>query len=147
MTSDTTDRVNGEELQTTRSDKPLTACPACGCRDLFVRKDFPQKLGLAIVVIAGLAFLALAARPRTFYLGVWVLVGAAVLDGLLYFFVPRVTVCYRCRKEFRRVPINPAHEGFELAVAEKYRSTAVHSEAAASARGDAIERQDAKTPR
>src|SRR3954452_20103109 len=96
----------------------LSACPACGCRDLFVRKDFPQKLGLAIVLAAGVAFIVLAVRPRTFYIGVWVLVGSVVLDGLLYFIVPRVTVCYRCRKEFRRVPINPAHGGFELAVAE-----------------------------
>lgn len=106
----------------TPTSLPLAACPACGCRDLFVRKDFPQKTGLAIVLGAAVAFLVLAARPRTFYLGVWVLVGAVILDGLLYAFVPRVTVCYRCRKEFRRIPINPAHQGFELAVAEKYRS-------------------------
>jgi hypothetical protein len=32
-----------------------------------------------------------------------------------------VTVCYRCREEFRDVALNPQHEGFELAVAEKYR--------------------------
>jgi hypothetical protein len=99
----------------------LTTCPACGCRDLFVRKDFPQKLGLAVVIVAGVAFVVLAARPRTFYMGAWVLVGAVTLDGLLYLFVPRVTVCYRCRKEFRGVPINPKHGGFELAIAEKYR--------------------------
>ena len=102
---------------------PLTTCPACGCRDLFVRKDFPQKVGLAVVVLAAGSFLVLAARPRTFYLGTWVLVGAAVLDALLYLVVPRVTVCYRCRRAFRGVPINPRHEGFELAVAEKYRAT------------------------
>ena len=101
--------------------EPLTTCPDCGCRDLFIRKDFPQKLGLAVVIVAGVAFVVLAARPRTFYLGAWVLIGAVILDGLLYLFVPRVTVCYRCRREFRGVPINPKHGGFELAVAEKYR--------------------------
>ena len=99
----------------------LTACRACGCRDLFVRKDFPQKLGLAVVVAAGGAFLVLAARGTTFYIGVWVLVAAALLDGVLYLFVPRLTVCYRCRAEFRDVPTNPGHGPFELAVAEKYR--------------------------
>src|SRR3954451_23912185 len=92
---------------------PLTECRACGCRDLFVRKDFPQKLGLAIVVVAALAFLVLAARPRTFYLGVIVLIVATLLDAIVYLFVGRVTVCYRCRAEFRRVPINPKHGGFE----------------------------------
>jgi hypothetical protein len=106
------------------SDQPteaLTVCPACGCRDLFVRKDFPQKLGLTVVAVAGIAFLVLAARPATFYLGVWVLVVAAALDAALFFFVRKITVCYRCRAEFRGRPLNPDHGPFELAVAEKYR--------------------------
>lgn len=116
----------GHDLQvTTAPDQspptPLTACPACGCRDLFVRKDFPQKLGLTIVAAAAVAFLVLAARPGTFVIGVWVLVGATAADALLYWFVPKVTVCYRCRAEFRGVPVNPGHEGFDLAVGEKYR--------------------------
>ena len=102
--------------------EPLTTCPHCGCRDLFVRKDFPQKTGLSVVVIAGVAFLVLAARRGTFYLGVWVLVAAVAVDALLYFFVPKVTTCYRCRADFRGMPPNPDHGPFELAVAEKYRS-------------------------
>jgi hypothetical protein len=105
------------------ADQPLTTCPHCGCRDLFVRKDFPQKTGLLVVVIAGAAFLALAARRGTFHLGVWVLVAAAAVDALLYAVVPKVTTCYRCRSDFRGVPLNPEHAPFELAVAEKYRST------------------------
>src|SRR5262245_45815831 len=100
----------------------LTECPKCGCRDLFVRKDFPQKLGLSIVVVAGIAFLALATSRQHFYLGVYVLIGAAIIDAALYLFVPRITVCYKCRSEFRDVPVNPEHEGFELAVGEKYRA-------------------------
>jgi len=110
--------------QTTHSETGgpfLTACPACGCAELFVRKDFPQKLGLGLVAIAALAFLLLAAHRRTFYLGVWILIGATVMDALLYLVVPKVTVCYRCRAEFRRTPLNPAHGPFELAVGEKYR--------------------------
>ena len=102
--------------------EPITVCPECGCRDLFVRKDFPQKTGLLVVVVAGLAFLYFAARRGTFYVGVWVLVSAAAIDALLYALVPKVTVCYRCRAEFRGVPLNPGHGGFELAVAEKYRT-------------------------
>ena len=100
----------------------LTACPKCGCADLFVRKDFPQKLGLAIVVVAAVAFLALASRPRYFYLGALVLVAAVVIDAAIYLFVGKVTVCYRCRAEFRSAPVNPEHEGFDLAIAEKYRA-------------------------
>ena len=103
------------------SAPPLRVCPHCGCRDLFIRKDFPQKIGLAIVAGSALAFLILAIWPRTFVYGVWVLVGATIVDAALYAFVPKVTVCYRCRAEFRRVPLNPRHTGFQLAVAEKYR--------------------------
>ena len=101
---------------------PLTVCPNCGCRDLFIRKDFPQKLGLAIVIVAGIAFLVLAAWRNTFQLGVWILVAAAAIDLVMYAFVPKITVCYKCRSEFRDVPLNPDHHGFELAVGEKYRS-------------------------
>lgn len=103
-------------------ETPLAACPKCGCRDLFVRKAFPQKTGLLIVAVAGAAFLVLAARRGTFYLGVWVLLAAVAVDALLYFFVPKVTTCYRCRADFPGVPLNPEHGSFELAVAEKYRA-------------------------
>src|SRR5687767_6011456 len=92
---------------------PLDSCPACGCTDLFVRKAFPQKLGLAVVVVAGVAFLVLAANPRTFRFGVYVLLGATLLDAVLYFVVGKTTVCYRCRGEFSGVPVNPEHEAFD----------------------------------
>ena len=105
-----------------RGEDCLSVCPNCGCRDLFIRKDFPQKLGLAVVVAAAVAFLVLAASRQRFYLGVIVLIAAALIDAVLYAFVPRITVCYKCRGEFRDVPVNPDHEGFELAVAEKYRT-------------------------
>jgi hypothetical protein len=101
---------------------PLEACPHCGCRDLFIRKDFPQKLGLLIVAVAAIGFLVLSADPHRVYLGVWLLVAAVVIDALLYFFVPKITVCYRCRADFRNLPLNPAHEAFELSTAEKYRT-------------------------
>jgi hypothetical protein len=101
--------------------EPLSTCPQCGCRDLFIRKDFPQKLGLALVILAGGAFLVLAAWRQTFWIGAAILLGAAVVDALLYAVVGKVTVCYRCRSEFTG-PLNPAHEGFELSTAEKYRA-------------------------
>ena len=101
----------------------MDQCPHCGCGDLFVRKDFPQKLGLAIVIVAAASFLVLAAFPHLFYVGVLVLLAAAMVDFALYLLVRKITVCYRCRAEFRDVPVNPEHEGFELAIAEKYRST------------------------
>jgi len=103
------------------ADQPLQTCPACGCRDLFIRKDFPQKLGMGLVILAGVTFLVLAANPSTFYIGAWILVAAAIVDAIIYACVGKVTVCYKCRAEFRDRPLNPKHEGFELATAEKYR--------------------------
>src|SRR3954471_3640142 len=100
---------------------PLKPCPACGCRDLFIRKNFPQKLGLFIVFLAAGTFLILAASRTYFYLGAVVLLVAAAIDAALYAFVPKITVCYRCRAEFKQHPINPEHQGFELAIGEKYR--------------------------
>lgn len=99
----------------------LEQCPNCGCRDLFIRKNFPQKLGLFIVFAAAAAFLILAASRVNFYLGAIVLLAAAVLDAGLYLVVRKITVCYRCRTEFKDRSINPAHHGFELAIGEKYR--------------------------
>ena len=109
-------------MTTSESPQPLTACPHCNCRDLFIRKDFPQKLGMAIVVIAALLFLILSASRTRFYLGTLILLAAALIDAILYFFVPKITVCYRCRAEFRDVPLNPDHTGFDLATAERYRA-------------------------
>jgi len=101
--------------------EPLTACPECGCRDLFVRKRFPQKVGLGLVICAAVTFLILAARRETFYLGVAILIGVVILDLILYPFFGQTTECYRCHRNFPKAAINPEHEGFDLATAEKYR--------------------------
>jgi hypothetical protein len=109
------------ETNAPRPTEPLSLCPHCNCREFFTRKDFPQKLGLALVAIAAIAFLILAARPATFYLGVIVLLTVTALDALLYLFVPKITTCYKCRADFRGRPISPELEPFDLATAEKYR--------------------------
>jgi hypothetical protein len=108
-------------MMTVSPREPLSTCPRCGCRELFIRKDFPQKLGIAIVIVAAVAFLILASSRQRFYLGALVLLAAAGVDLVLYALVPKITVCYRCRAEFRDVPINPEHGGYELAVGEKYK--------------------------
>jgi len=99
----------------------LSVCPECGCRDLFVRKRFPQKVGLGLVVVAAAAFLILAAQRETFHIGVAILVGVVILDLILYPFFGQTTECYRCRRNFPRAAINPEHHAFDLATAEKYR--------------------------
>jgi len=102
-------------------DGGVERCPICGGSEFFIRRDFPQRLGLLIVIVAAIASLVLL-RSHTLA-ALAILAGVVVLDAVIYLFVGRVTVCYRCRTEFRGVTANPAHEGFDLATAEKYPRT------------------------
>jgi hypothetical protein len=77
-----------------------------------------QCLGLTVVIVFGLA----ALYCFTFsVLAAWSVLAAAVaLDLIVYALIGRVTTCYACRAEYRKCPLNPAHEGFDLATSEKY---------------------------
>jgi DNA-directed RNA polymerase subunit RPC12/RpoP len=87
-------------------------CPACGGRQLYVQRDFNQKVGLGIVVVGA------ALVPFTpFYSSLF---AAAILDAVLYALVPEITVCYRCHAHFRGFTRNPAHQPFDLHLAEQY---------------------------
>ena len=101
-----------------QSDGRIDRCPCCGAAEFFVRKDFPQNLGLAVVVVAAVASFILFSRHTLVALAL--LAGVVILDAAIYLFVGKVTVCYRCRAEFRGVRYNPAHNAFDLATAEKY---------------------------
>lgn len=93
-------------------------CAVCGGEDLFIRKDFPQRLGFAIVVVFGIA--AIYAFTFSVLVAWTILASAVVLDLLIYFLIGTVTTCYRCRAEYRGCRPNVAHEGFDLATSEKY---------------------------
>lgn len=103
------------------NERTVTRCACCPGSEFFIRKDFPQRIGLTLVIVFGLAasvFFYLRNVPMTFaVLGLLVLI-----DAVIFLFVGKVTVCYRCRAEYRRVAYNPAHEGFDLATSEKYGS-------------------------
>jgi predicted oxidoreductase len=113
---------SSRELDTARAAATgvLTACPCCGGDELYVRKDFPQRLGVAMVVLVGAVSLWLFGRGDLVW-AMGVLAGLVVVDLVIYQFVPKITVCYRCKAEFRGLPVNPQHAGFDLATAEKYR--------------------------
>jgi hypothetical protein len=48
------------------------------------------------------------------------LVVAVLVDAGLYLMLPEITVCYRCHAHFRGFRRNPAHEPFDLHLAEQY---------------------------
>ena len=87
--------------------------------EFFVRKDFPQRIGLLLVVIFGL--LATVFYYYENIVATFATMSALVLiDAAIYLFVGKVSVCYKCRAEFRDVAYNAAHGGFDLATSEKY---------------------------
>jgi uncharacterized protein (DUF983 family) len=100
----------------------LAACACCGTADFYRQKDFPQALGLAIVVV-GFAVSTVFwyyERPLWTYA---ILLASALLDLVLYYKVPDVTICYRCLAQYRGPGANPggAFAHFDLAVGERYR--------------------------
>jgi hypothetical protein len=110
--------------------KPLTECLACGNKQLYRQKNFPQWLGLSILAIACSAFFILSGL----YLRnlAWViLLGSAAFDGVLYLIVGDALVCYRCQARHSGLPRHKAYDPFELATAEKYRQERLRRELAA----------------
>lgn len=106
-----TDRlISGQELQ---------RCAMCQGEELFVRKNFPQKIGLVIVLAAAIvSFISLERSPGLAY---GVLIAAVLVDLAIYCLIGLVTVCYRCRAEYWGLARNRQHEWFDLATSEKYR--------------------------
>jgi hypothetical protein len=100
----------------------LRSCPWCATTDLYIQKDFPQGLGLFIVVV-GFAISTVFwyyEMPIPAYL---VLLASILLDLAMYHLVPDVTICYRCLCQLRGVGTNPAgrFKAFDLAIGERYR--------------------------
>jgi DNA-directed RNA polymerase subunit RPC12/RpoP len=108
----------------------LTRCLVCPSSDLFVRKNFPQGLGLAIVVLG----FALSCVTWFFYwttLTFAVLCATALADFVLYLVVGDALVCYRCGATYRRMSSPPPQGAFDLETHERYRQQAARMAAAA----------------
>lgn len=103
-------------------DGELAACGWCATEDLYIQKDFPHVIGLAIVV-SGFVVSSIFwyfYNPIPAFL---VLLGTAALDVVLYYIVPDVTICYRCLAQHRGPGTNPGgrFQPFDLAIGERYR--------------------------
>ena len=101
-------------------DGQLTRCLVCPSSELFVRKDFPQRLGVAIVVVG------FAASCVTWYFHLvlatfGVLFFTATIDLVLFFLMGESLTCYACGAEYRGMAAPPTHGAFDLATHEKHR--------------------------
>ena len=107
----------------------LKSCAWCATDDLYIQKDFPQGLGLTIVVVGFVVSTVFwyYEMPLPAY---FVLLASALLDMVLYYRVPDVTICYRCLGQYRGAGSNPAarFKTFDLAVGERYRQERMRAE-------------------
>lgn len=110
----------------------IVRCAVCPSRDLFVRKDFPQRLGIAIVV-AGLAASCVAWGMRELIWTFAILFSTAAVDVALYLFMPECLTCYRCGARYRGPGVTDRHGPFNLETHERHRqATARLRDAAAT---------------
>ena len=123
------DAFAGREEGDTRPPR-LQRCLACPSLELFVRKNFPQRLGVAIVV-AGLAASCVAWANREMMITFGILFGTALLDVVLFLFMPNCLSCYRCGARYSGEGVANQHgdpaagshqfEAFDLETHEKHR--------------------------
>lgn len=107
----------------------LRSCPWCATTDLYIQKDFPQGLGLAIVIV-GFVISTVYWYYEKPIPAFAVLLASALLDMVLYSRVPDVTICYRCLSQVRGVGSNPGGKflPFDLAIGERYRQERIRVE-------------------
>jgi len=98
----------------------LRRCLICPSTELFRRKDFPQRLGVGIVV-AGLAASCVAWGMRELVATFAILFGTALLDVVLYLFMPECLTCYRCAARYSGDDIVESFGTFDLETHEKHR--------------------------
>ncbi len=107
----------------------LLACPCCDTSDLYMQKDFPQVLGLAIVIVqfAISTVFWYYEMPIATYA---ILMASALMDWALYPRVPDVTICYRCLCQVRGEGSNPEgrFQPFDIAIGERYRQERIRAQ-------------------
>lgn len=104
-------------------DHTLQRCLVCPSRDLYVRKDIPQRLGVGVVAIGVLA----SSIAWAYYRPLWtfgILFATALIDFVLFFVVGNCLMCYRCHAQYRGVDEMESHGAFNLETHERYRQMA-----------------------
>jgi hypothetical protein len=111
----------------------LSVCAVCGNGELYKKKDFPHWLGMTILTVACLGSII----PYWLYHQWWtwiILIGSALVDGVLYLWVGDAIVCYRCQAHYRGYSAQDTHKPFELGIAERYRQERIRREQLQAAR-------------
>jgi hypothetical protein len=109
-------------------------CLVCPSHDLYVRKDFPQRLGVLLVAI-GIIGSSVAWHYSSLGWTFGILFATALVDLLLFAVVGNALMCYRCGAQYRGVAEMESHGQFNLETHEKYRQLAARTGTAAIAAG------------
>ena len=104
-------------------DSQLDSCQICGCQELYARKDFSQRLGVAIV-LTGILLSSIAWGYHLRFVTYGILFATALIDVVLYFSVGNMLQCYRCQTEYRGLVGLKECEPFNLETHERYRQQA-----------------------
>lgn len=104
----------------------IRRCLVCPSTDLYVRKDFPQHLGVALVAI-GMVASSIAWAYRHIYVTFGILFATALADLILYALVGDTLMCYRCHAQYRRIEGMEDHKAFDLETHERYRQQAARA--------------------
>lgn len=102
----------------------LRACLVCGCEELFLRKDFSQRMGVGIVVI-GFALSTIAWGFHWRFASYAILFATALIDVVLYLTVGTMLQCYRCHAEYRQSQGASEFGPFDLTTHERFRQQAL----------------------
>ncbi len=101
------------------SPEGVEQCAFCSNHSFFLQKDFDQRLGCLIMGVSLVAALFVGWK----FGWIWftpVLLATVVVDWIVAAKIRPVTICYRCDAEYREMPVNPRHKGYDPHVAERF---------------------------
>lgn len=101
----------------------LDHCLVCPSDDLFLRKDFPQRLGVGLVIF-GFAASSIAWYYHEVFWTFAILFLTTFVDLALYIVMGESLTCYRCHAQYRGFENMELHGGFDLETHERYRQMA-----------------------
>jgi len=105
------------------SGKRINRCVVCPSTELYARKDFPQRLGVALVVLGFIGSSIAWANYQVFWTFA-ILFATTLIDLVLYIVMGESLTCYRCGAQYRGFEDIEMHGGFQLDTHERYRQLA-----------------------
>jgi DNA-directed RNA polymerase subunit RPC12/RpoP len=98
----------------------LVTCAVCPSHELYIRKDFPQRLGVSIVVF-GLGLSCVTWMFHMLIATFAIFFATALIDFMLFRLVGDLIECYRCHAQYRGMTNTESVHGFDLEIHERHR--------------------------